>query len=180
VLNKVDLDPEAAKSPELAVYPPLGVPVFPVSAREGAGIDELARALCGTTSALLGPSGAGKTSLLNRLVPRAGAAVQDVSERTGKGKHTTTWVEMLPLPGGGWLVDSPGLRALDLSLVHPEDLAGHFPEIARAPGHCRFPDCRHLGEPGCRVKEALAQGRIAPHRYDSYERILRSLERGEG
>ncbi len=179
-LNKVDLDPAVRQHPGLGVYPELGYPVLFLSARTGAGLEALRARIGGGTGVLLGPSGAGKSSLINRLVPGAGLRVGEVSDRTGKGRHTTTWVEMLDLPGGGSLVDSPGLRVLDLSGLDPSALAAHFPEMIRRAPECRFQDCRHLAEPGCAIKEAVAAGGIAPHRYDSYRRIHDSLERGEG
>ena len=161
-------------------YRDLGINVVWVSAETGLGIDTLSDNLAGKTGVLIGPSGVGKTSLLNRLVPGAGLRVGEVSERTQKGRHTTTWVEMLELPNGGRLVDSPGIRVLDLSGVDPADLINHFHELAPLASECRFQDCRHLAEPDCGVKQALEEGRIAAHRYDSYRRIHESLKEGKG
>jgi len=179
-INKVDLDPGVRQSAELGVYLELGIPVVFVSARTEAGMDALRGRLARGASVLLGPSGVGKTSLVNRLVPEAELRVGEISERTQKGRHTTTWVEMIPLPSGGSLVDSPGLRVLDLSGLRPEDLADHFPEFRERAGACRFQDCRHLSEPGCAVKEAVEAGAVAGHRYLSYRRIHDSLVAGEG
>lgn len=181
VINKIDLDPGTRDRSELEAYrTDLGIPVVFTSALLGEGIDALAAALGARTAVLLGPSGAGKTSLLNRLVPGAGRRVDAISDSTGKGRHTTTWVERLDLPDGGHLIDSPGLRVLDLSGVAPEDLARHFPEIARLAPGCRFPDCRHRAEPDCAVKAGVEAGTVRAHRYDSYLRIMESLERGRG
>jgi ribosome biogenesis GTPase len=180
VLNKIDLDPEVRGSSELEAYRDLGIPVVFTSAVSGEGIDALSAALGTGTAVLLGPSGAGKTSLMNRLVPGADRRVEAISGSTGKGRHTTTWVERLDRPRGGHLIDSPGLRVLDLSGVEPQDLAGHFPELERLAPRCRFPDCRHRAEPGCAVKAAVADGSVREHRYDSYLRIMDSLERGAG
>ncbi len=179
-MNKVDLDSMVGGDPILHGYRDLGIDVIWTSARTGLGIDTLSENLAGKTGVLIGPSGAGKSSLLNRLVPEAELRVGEVSERTRKGRHTTTWVEMLELPNGGRLVDSPGIRVLDLSGVKPEDLIHHFHELAPLAGECRFQDCRHLAEPGCGVKLALEEGRIAAHRYDSYRRIHASLKEGKG
>jgi ribosome biogenesis GTPase len=179
-INKVDLDPAVREAPELEIYPDLGIPVLFVSARTEEGMDELRERLAQGVAVLLGPSGAGKTSLVNRLVPEAELRVGEISERTQKGRHTTTWVEMIPLPSGGSLVDSPGLRVLDLSGLPPEELAGHFPEFRERAQGCRFQDCRHLAEPDCAIKEAVEAGRIAGHRYLSYRRIHESLSAGEG
>lgn len=180
VINKIDLDPETPRHPDLEAYRTLGIPVLTVSAETGEGTGDLLELLSERTSVLLGPSGVGKSSLLNRLVPDALARVSAISDRTGKGTHTTTWVELWDLPRGGKVVDSPGLRVLDLTGVEPEYLGDHFPEIhARAP-ECRFPDCRHLAEPGCAVKEGVESGEVPAQRYDSYVRIHKSLTAGRG
>ena len=179
-LNKVDLDPAVARTPELQVYPGIGLPLFLASALTGEGMEELRAFLAGKTAVLLGPSGVGKSSLINRMVPGADLRVGEVSRRTHKGRHITTWVEALDMPGGGRIIDSPGLRLLDLSELAPADLARHFPEIQALAGKCRFQDCRHRSEPDCAVKEAVSRGEVAPHRYRSYLRIYESLEAGEG
>jgi ribosome biogenesis GTPase len=179
-LNKADLDPSAALDPALDVYRRLKIPVSVVSVTNGTGMDGLRILIAGKTVVLLGPSGAGKSSLMNRLVPGAEVRVGSVSVATGKGKHTTTWVEMHELPGGGRLIDSPGLRALDLTGVLARDLALHFPEIESLAGPCRFLDCVHVAEPDCAVKRAVESGAMAPHRYESYRKIFESLGRGAG
>ncbi len=179
-MNKSDLAPELRTSEQLAIYARLDVPIVHISALTGEGVPELQERLAGRIAVFLGPSGAGKSSLINRLVPDAELRVGGLSVQTGKGTHTTTWVQMLDLPGGGHLVDSPGLRVLDLTGLDPSELADHFPEMRELASGCRFPDCRHLTEPDCAVREALAEGLVAPHRYDSYTRIHHSLCQGEG
>jgi ribosome biogenesis GTPase len=179
-MNKSDLAPELRTSEQLAIYARLAIPIVHVSAMTGEGMAELQEHLAERTAVFLGPSGAGKSSLINRLVPDAGLRVGGLSVQTGKGSHTTTWVEMLDLPGGGHLVDSPGLRVLDLTGLDPSELADHFPELRELAPGCRFPDCRHLTEPDCAVRQGLAEGLVAPHRYDSYTRIHQSLCQGEG
>jgi ribosome biogenesis GTPase len=174
-LNKIDLDPEAVRAPELDVYRALDIPVVAVSARTGEGLEELRRLLSGGTSVFIGPSGVGKSSLINALVPGAELRTGNLSRSTGKGRHTTTWVEIVPLGDGIEVVDSPGLRVLGLWGVGPDDLAHHFREFADA-GECRFSGCTHVHEPGCAVREAAEAGRIAPSRYDSYVRIRETLE----
>jgi ribosome biogenesis GTPase len=179
-MNKVDLDSKVGRHDVLRVYRDLAIPLLWVSALTGDGLDALEGQLAKGTGVLIGPSGTGKSSLINRLVPKAGLRVAEVSGRTQKGRHTTTWVEMLDLSGGGSLVDSPGLKVLDLSGVRPEDLVNHFPEMPLLAPDCRFQDCRHLAEPDCAVKAGVEEGRIAPHRYNSYQRIYSSLEAGMG
>ena len=179
-MNKVDLDSAVGSSEELQVYPDLGSPLIWVSALAGVGMETLQNHLAGCTGVLIGPSGTGKSTLLNRLVPSAEVRVGEISERTQKGRHITSWVEMWDLPGGGRLFDSPGLRVLDLSGVDPSDLAGHFPEISRLSPGCRFQDCRHMAEPECAVKKGVDEGRVALHRFDSYQRIYESLGAGKG
>lgn len=179
-MNKVDLDSTVGAANELRVYRDLGIPLVWVSALTGVGVESLRSHLTGATGVLLGPSGTGKSTLLNRLVPDAGVAVGEISERTQKGRHTTSWVEMWDIPGGGRLLDSPGLRVLDLSGVDPAHLAGYFPEISELASECRFQDCRHMAEPGCRVKEGVENEQISRHRLESYQRIFESLEAGKG
>jgi len=178
-LNKIDLDPEAARDPAFEVYAGIGIPRLAFSTITGEGFDAVIDAVRGRTCVLLGPSGVGKSSIVNRLFPEHAARVGEISERTGKGTHTTTWVELLDLPGGGGLVDSPGLRVLDLTGVPPAELSRHFPEFGNA-APCRYPDCAHLAEPECAVKAAVSVGSIDPGRYDSYVRIHASLSRGWG
>ncbi len=153
-------------------YRRIGYPVIVVSAASGEGIEELAAALQGKTSVLLGKSGVGKTSLLNRLQPDLGMRVKQVNRVTGKGKHTTTRVEMFPLDWGGALVDTPGIREFGLWEVDGRDLAWFFPEMRPWIGKCRFGlDCRHNEEPGCAIRQAVVGGEISPYRYRSYIRL---------
>ncbi len=178
VVNKMDLAQEPPTA--LAHYPGIGIPVRYTCALTGRGIDALAETLKDSTSVLIGPSGAGKSSLMNRLVPGADLRTGEVSAQTSKGRHTTTWVEMLDLPGGGHLVDSPGIRVLDLSGLEAHQLAAHFPEFKEPAQSCRFRDCSHTSEPRCEVQRLLAAGEISRERYGSYMSIYASLERGEG
>ena len=179
-LNKVDLVEEIPDAALLEQYASIDIPVLQGSASSGLGIDALILRLAGQIAVFIGPSGAGKSSLINRLVPEADARVGDVSASSGKGTHTTTWAEMHDLPGGGHVIDGPGLRMLDLSNVAAPELAHHFPEMDALAGQCRFPDCAHMTEPNCAIKDALASGQLAPHRYESYRRIYESLVRGNG
>jgi ribosome biogenesis GTPase len=174
--NKVDLVTPAQAEALFGIYPPLGYPVLFTSARQGTGVAELRERLRGRLSVLAGPSGAGKSSLLNALQPGLGLRAKAVSRATQKGRHTTVYPELLPLEAGGFVADTPGMRALALWDVEPAELDGYFVEIKPLVAGCTFNNCTHLSEPGCAVRAALAAGRIAPSRYQSYCR----LRLGEG
>jgi ribosome biogenesis GTPase / thiamine phosphate phosphatase len=169
-LNKIDLAPGEAESKDFEVYRDLGIPVIATSARTGEGIEGLRDLLRAGPSVFIGPSGAGKSSLINALAPGSGLRTGALSRSTGKGRHTTTWVELLKFGDDVEVVDSPGLRVLGLWGIGAEDLADHFPEFRRSPAGCRFPRCSHVHEPDCAVRQALHDGLIAPFRYDSYVR----------
>lgn len=174
-LNKVDLGPAEAERPELGEYRRLGLPVFPASAKTLEGMDALRLHLQQGPTVLIGPSGVGKSSLVNAIAPDSSLRTGALSRSTGKGRHTTTWVELVQLGDGIEVVDSPGLRVLGLWGVEPEDLPAHFPEMVRIEGTCRFARCTHVHEPDCRVRAAVEAGEIAPFRYDSYVRIRETL-----
>ena len=174
VANKVDLVGLAAARGIFAGYEAIGYPVHYVSAREGIGVEELADRLVGRVSVVTGPSGVGKSTLLNAIQPGLRIETGAVSEAMHKGRHTTTSAELHPLtaPGGGYVADTPGLRELGLWHVPPEELAWCFPEMRDHIGQCAFNDCRHLSEPRCAVLAAVATGQISPVRHDSYRRLL--------
>jgi ribosome biogenesis GTPase len=157
---------------EVTGYRDIGYPVLLVSAFTGQGLDELRQALTGRVSVLVGKSGVGKSSLLNALQPGLGLRVNQVSQVTGKGRHTTSHMEMFSLDGGGAVVDTPGVREFGLWDVDEDDLALFFPEMRPFVGRCRFGlDCWHDDEPGCAVRTAVSAGRISPRRYQSYLRL---------
>lgn len=175
-ITKLDLAPyqsiEAETVDILEDYRRAGYPVVLVSAHTGAGLDQLKQALQGRISVFLGKSGVGKTSLLNALQPGLGLRVNALSRASGKGKHTTTHLEMFPLDSGGAVVDTPGVREFGLWDIELEDLAFFFPEMRPYLGRCRFGlDCRHDDEPGCAIRKAVTAGQISPHRYQSYMHI---------
>ena len=171
VVNKDDLAPA---QPLAEIYRRAGVPVLVTSAETGEGIDALREALAGKLSCLTGNSGVGKSSLLNRACPQLSLPVGEVSEKLGRGRHTTRHIELYSLGNDTFVADTPGFSAFDterMELVHKEQLQYAFPEFAPYLGHCQFPDCAHRKEPGCAVRRALAEGRIGQTRYDSYERL---------
>ncbi|HOC42790.1 MAG TPA: ribosome small subunit-dependent GTPase A [Thermoanaerobaculales bacterium] len=171
VINKVDQGTEDVEG-WLPVYEGLGYEVYRVSARTGWGLGRIKRRLAEKTTLFCGPSGAGKSALLNAVYPGFRLKVGSVSEATGKGRHTTTTAELMPLPYGGFVVDTPGLKEFGLWQASREQLAGAFPELAGRVAGCRFGDCSHLQEPGCAVLEAVADGSVDRDRYRSYAKIL--------
>ncbi|HTX92516.1 MAG TPA: ribosome small subunit-dependent GTPase A [Anaerolineales bacterium] len=186
VITKLDLvrGPEGRLDEELLEgveeYRRIGYPVLLTSAFTGEGLDELRQALKGRLSAFVGKSGVGKTALLNALEPGLGLRVGAVGKgQIGKGRHTTTGAEMVPLSFGGDIVDTPGMREFGLHDMGDDDLALFFPEMRPFVGRCRFGlDCRHDEEPGCAVRKAVMAGTISPHRYRSYLRMNEELYHG--
>lgn len=175
-VNKVDLVRPGEAEELFGLYADIGYLVIYTSAKTGQGIDDLRDQLTGNLSVLAGSSGVGKSSLLNAIQPGLGLQVRSVSEATEKGMHTTRYAEMFPLEGGGYVADTPGIRGLAIFDVEPEELDGYFREIAPLVAECRFSDCTHVHEPGCAVKKAVADGRVAAQRYDSYLRLREEHE----
>ncbi|MBS1248455.1 MAG: Small ribosomal subunit biogenesis GTPase RsgA [Chloroflexi bacterium] len=176
VANKVDLTGMEGAREYFGRYEKIGYPVIYTSVEDNQGIEELGETLAGKVSFLAGPSGAGKSSLLNAIQPGLGLAVRGVSQATKKGRHTTVFRELFPLEKGGYVGDTPGLKALDLWDTTPEEVDGYFPEIHEALMNCRFSNCAHRDEPGCAVKEAIEKGEIHPERYQSYLRMRKVEE----
>jgi len=169
--NKRDLvTPEVAQE-LFGLYPLLGYRVIYTSAATGAGVAELRQALKGKISVFAGPSGAGKSSLLNAVQPGLGLRTREVSQATTKGLHTTVYPELFPLDEGGFVADTPGLRALTLWDIEPEELDGYFVELRSLVSQCGFSDCTHIHEPGCAVRRAVETGQVSSSRYDSYCRL---------
>jgi ribosome biogenesis GTPase len=178
LLNKADLI-DAQNGPALeallAVYRQLGYPLLEVSAHEGGGMQALQERLNGHVSVFVGQSGVGKSSLVNSLLPGVDLRVGPLSEVSGQGTHTTTTARLFHFPGGGKLIDSPGIREFGLGHVSRDDVEAGFIEFHELLGHCRFRDCKHDREPGCALLKALEEGRIQQQRMNSYRHILSSL-----
>lgn len=172
VVNKADLGPADAIADR---YRKAGYETFLVSARTGLGLDRLFAELKGKESLLTGASGVGKSTILNRLQPGLGLRTAAVSEKNRRGRNTTVAAVLVPLPGGGWLVDTPGFSEVGLWGIAPRELARCFPEMREPLERCKFADCTHRGEPGCAVRAAVDAGAIARDRYDSYLALFDEL-----
>jgi ribosome biogenesis GTPase len=175
-LNKADLADPIELQPLIGLYAQLGIPVFLCSARTGYGIDRLREQLRGRSTVFSGQSGVGKSSLLNAVQPDLALAVKSVSEMNQKGRHTTTYSQLIKLTFGGWVVDTPGVRQLQLWDARPEEMEGYFPEFRQFVPLCDFPDCTHTHETGCAVKDALARRLITTRRYHSYLGLFHGTE----
>lgn len=169
--NKIDLVKPKSAYAEFGEYKDLGYSVHYTSAISGKGIPKLKKELIDKISVFAGPSGVGKTSLLNAIQPGLGHRTKEVSDVTGKGVHTTVVPELVALEGGGYIADTPGLKALGLWDIEPSELDAYFREIRDRVADCEFSDCTHIHEPGCAVIEAVEEGEISPERYDSYTRM---------
>lgn len=173
LLNKIDIDP----APELEQrFVRAGYPVLKSSVKGRVGIEAIREHLQGRTTVLTGPSGAGKSSLVNALEPGLSLRVGAISERSRRGVQTTVTAVMIPLAGGGFLVDTPGFSEVGLWGVVPRELASCFPEMRPLIDHCKYPDCRHLAEPGCAVLAAVERKQIDADRWESYRRLLQEVE----
>lgn len=182
VLNKLDLMDEAddgGLGRRLAYLRGLGYPLYKVSTQDHTGLADFAAALHGHDSMLVGQSGVGKSSLLNALVPEAGHRIDELSAATDEGRHTTTSTTLHPLPSGGALVDSPGVRDLELSVRDPAEIGSLFRDIRAIAKDCRFANCLHLQEPGCAVKEALEKEDLPKSRYTSYKWLMTTMQQAK-
>jgi ribosome biogenesis GTPase len=169
--NKIDLVERRSAEGEFGEYERLGYPIYYTSAKTGKGVRKLRKSLIGKISVFTGPSGSGKSSLLNAIQPGLSLRTGEVSDVTGKGVHTTVVPELLLLEKGGYIADTPGLRAFGLWDIEAEELDAYFREISDRVSDCEFSDCTHMHEPGCAVLEGVGNGEISPERYDSYVRM---------
>lgn len=179
VWNKADLVTDEERAYYQQLYEQAGFASVVTSTKANIGRDELVDGLGGHLTVLAGPSGVGKSSLLNWLFNEERFATGAVSAKLGRGRHTTRSVKLVPMPRGGWIADSPGFSVLDLSNLPKERLPLLYPDMAIYQGGCRFTGCLHRGEPGCEVQAAVKAGRIDSGRYARYLRLLEALEEAE-
>ncbi len=178
-INKVDLLDDRGEIAEASsVYVPLGYPVIQTSAETGEGVDEVEALIENGIYAFVGRSGVGKSSLLNRIEPDLNLPVGRVAEKSGRGRHTTTYSQLFPLRGG-YVTDTPGMQTFGFPGASAQDLSECFPEIRVRGEDCRFQPCTHSHEPDCAVKDALEQGKIAPSRYQNYLSMLSEVKTRE-
>jgi len=178
VFNKVDLEPDENTQSIVALYERLGYELLKTCAQSGQGIERLRELLAGRCSVFAGPSGTGKSSLINRVLPGVELKTGEISRHSGKGKHTTTAAELVRIPDDaddGHVIDTPGIKEFGLVAIEPRELELNFPEFP-VPAKCRFLDCRHEKEPGCAVVAAVASGDVARTRYGSYLTFRGELE----
>ncbi len=181
IINKVELVGEDAARARFDPYERAGYPVYYTSVKAGIGLEAARDMLAGRRSVVTGPSGVGKSSILNALFPGANLRVGEISESVNKGQHTTVGAAMLPLPGadGGYVIDTPGLREVGMWALSADQLDRCFPEIRSVRDDCRFADCSHVVEPDCAVRAAVHSGAVSVERYDSYIKLLEELQDGQ-
>lgn len=175
-INKIDLVNPADLQAELSLYERLGYIVFCVSTLTGQGINDLYRHICDRVTVFAGPSGVGKSSLLNALEPGLSLTTGALSQKISRGRHTTRCAELLPLSGGGYVVDTPGFSFTEFLTLAPEELRFQYREIRDRLADCHFSSCLHQKEPRCAVKQAVETGGIARSRYESYLTLLHELQ----
>lgn len=174
--NKSDLLDGASLDAIAAIYGGCGFPVLFTSTKEASGIEELRRLLEGKTSAVAGPSGVGKSSIVNLLQPLANMEIGDISRKIGRGKNTTRHTQLVHIQGNTYIMDTPGFSSLDIPGLTPEGLWQYYEEFLPYEPYCRFQGCSHVSEPDCGVKRALEEGEIHPVRYDNYVSMYRELK----
>lgn len=178
VLNKCDMHPTREVEDILAYYPRAGFSVIPISAKNQIGTAQLREKIKGEIAVLAGPSGSGKSTIMNTLTARD-MPTQEVSQKIGRGRHTTRHVELYPMEIGAWLVDTPGFSVLDMPRMRREELTKLYPDFSAYAENCRFADCLHLKETECGVKEAVQEQEILASRYENYLTMLEEVMENE-
>lgn len=178
IINKCDLSTEAQIRAHFADQIDAGYPLHLTSVVSGVGLESLRAEVEGRSSALTGPSGVGKSSLMNRLFPGLDLRTAEISDSVNKGRHTTVGAVLHPLPHGGFVADTPGLREVGLWNIAPEELASCFPEFRPLLNECRFADCLHTVEPGCAIRDAVQERTVRAGRYESYLKLREELVEG--
>ena len=174
--NKTDIADQTQIDEIEAIYRQCGYPLLFVSALDGKNIDCVREVLKGKTTAIAGPSGVGKSSLINELTPEANMETGSISRKIERGKHTTRHSELFPIDGDSYIMDTPGFSSLYVNDFDKEELRLYFPEFIRYEGTCRFHGCGHVHEPGCMVRDAVEEGRVHPVRYRNYTEMYEELK----
>lgn len=174
--NKEDIASPEEKEALRCAYETCGYRVLFISALENRGLEQVRELLAGKTTTLAGPSGVGKSSLINQLSPGTHMETGEISEKIERGRHTTRHSEIIALGNGTYIMDTPGFTSLDMPEITKEELGGYYPEFREYESFCKFRGCAHISEPSCKVKEAVEEGKISPVRYENYKILYRELK----